>query len=111
MVRNKPSQERRKEERQRTRLRSGKVIDLDGRFIIECQFSDIAPHGARLRITEFPSLPERFWLFDDHYARALLAQIVWREKREVGVQFTTDPSLPPLDDERLSQLAGKYYSL
>lgn len=111
MVRNKPSHERRREERQRTRLRSGKIIDLDGRFIIECQFSDIAPHGARLRITDVPSLPERFWLFDDFYARALLAQMVWREKREIGVQFITDASIPTLDEERLSQLAGKYYSL
>ena len=110
MVRNKPSHERRKEERQRTRLRSGKIIDLDGRFIIECQFCDIAPHGARLRVIEVPNLPERFWLFDDHYARAILAQIVWRQKREIGVRLITDALIPELDEERLNQLAGKYYS-
>ncbi|MCX2697519.1 MULTISPECIES: PilZ domain-containing protein [Ochrobactrum] len=111
MVRKKPPNERRSEERQRTRLRSGKIVGLDGRFIIECQFSDIAPHGARLRICDVPNLPERFWLFDDFYGRALLAQIVWRENREIGLQFQFNSEIAPLDEERLNQLAGKYYSL
>lgn len=111
MVRKKPPHERRKEERQQTRLRSGKIVGLDGRFIIECQFRDIAPHGARLSTADVPSLPERFWLFDDFYARALLAQVVWRANREIGVQLITDSAVPVLDEERLSQLASKYYSL
>lgn len=111
MARVKPSQERRKEERQRTRLRSGKIVGLDGRFIIECQFSDIGPRGAKLRTAETPTLPERFWLFDDYYGRALLARIAWRDSREMGVELISDPALTPLKEERLVQLAGKYYSL
>ncbi len=43
MARVKPPQERRREERQRTRLRSGKIVNLDGQFVVECQFIDIAP--------------------------------------------------------------------
>ena len=111
MARVKPSHERRREERQRTRLRSGKIVGLDGRFIIECQFSDIAPHGAKLRTVEVPTVPERFWLFDDYYGRALLARVAWRDGREMGVELVSDPAVAPLDDERLAQLAGKYYSL
>ena len=111
MARHKSSKDRRAEERQRTRLRSGKIIGLDGRFLVECQFSDIAPHGAKLRTVEASRVPERFWLFDDFYVRALLARIAWRGGAELGVQFISDPSVPPLDDERLRQLAGKYYSL
>ncbi|MBV2144358.1 PilZ domain-containing protein [Falsochrobactrum sp. TDYN1] len=111
MARHKPPKDRRTEERQRTRLRSGKIVSLDGRFIIECQFSDIAPHGAKLRTLEASGVPERFWLFDDFYVRALLARTIWRDGSELGVRFTTDPSVPLLDDERLRQLAGKYYSL
>ncbi|AAL53414.1 hypothetical protein BMEII0173 [Brucella melitensis bv. 1 str. 16M] len=56
-------------------------------------------------------LPERFWLFDDHYARALLARLAWRKGREFGVEFIIDPTVIPLDEERLAHLAGKYYSL
>ncbi len=111
MARTKPSHERRREERQRTRLRSGKIVDLDGRFVVECQFIDIAPHGAKLRIRESVYLSERFWLFDDYYARALLARLAWRKERELGVELITDPAVTPLDDERLARLAGKYYSL
>ncbi|MCL8000141.1 PilZ domain-containing protein [Brucella sp. 21LCYQ03] len=111
MVRKKPSSERRKEERQQTRLRSGKIVDLEGRFIIECQFRDIAPHGARLSTVDVPNLPERFWLFDDFYARALLAQVVWRANCEIGVQLISDTTVVVLDEERLRQLAGKYHSL
>ena len=111
MVRKKPPNERRSEERQRTRLRSGKIVGLDGRFIIECQFNDIAAHGARLRAADVPNLPERFWLFDDFYARALLAKVVWRENQEIGLQFITDSTIAPLDEERISKLSGKYYSL
>jgi hypothetical protein len=111
MARMKSPQERRREERQRTRLRSGKLIDLDGQFIVECQFSDMSPHGAKLRTMETPTLPDRFWLFDDYYKRALLARIAWRNGREIGVELITDPTVTPLDSERLAQLGGKYYSL
>ncbi|MEN5277900.1 PilZ domain-containing protein [Brucella sp. TWI432] len=111
MVRKRPTSERRSEERQRTRLRSGKIVGLDGRFIIECQFSDIASHGARLRTADVPSLPERFWLFDDFYGRALLTRIVWRQNCEIGVQFISDSEIAPLNEERLNQLAGKSKSL
>ena len=37
--------------RRRTRLRSGKVTDRDGRFLAECQIYDRSPNGARLRVT------------------------------------------------------------
>ncbi len=92
-------------------LHVGKIVGLDGRFIIECQFSDIAPHGAKLRTVEVPTLPERFWLFDDYYGRALLARVAWRNGREMGVELVSDPAVTPLDEERLAQLSGKYYSL
>jgi hypothetical protein len=29
----------------------------------------------------------------------------------MGVELVSDPAVAPLDDERLAQLAGKYYSL
>lgn len=43
--------------------------------------------------------------------RALLARLVWRKGREFGVEFIIDPTVIPLDEERLAHLAGKYYSL
>lgn len=112
MARVKPPQERRREERQRTRLRSGKIVNLDGRFVVECQFIDIAPPPMERR-----SGCGRPYTCRNNSGsltiimRALLARLVWRKGREFGVEFIIDPTVIPLDEERLAHLAGKYYSL
>ncbi|WP_420960861.1 PilZ domain-containing protein [Brucella sp. IR073] len=103
--------EKRRSERRRTRLRSGKLVDLNGRFLIECQMHDIAGEGAKLRVADPRKVPDRFWLFDDFYARALIAETVWRNGLELGVRFRHNPEIPPLSETRLAELAGKYYSL
>ncbi len=64
--------EQREQERKRTRLRSGKLVTLEGQFIIECHFQDLAEAGARIRIVAQSYIPERFWLFDDQYCGASL---------------------------------------
>lgn len=103
--------EKRHSERRRTRLRSGKLVELGGRFLIECQLHDIAGSGARVRVADPSGVPDRFWLFDDRYAHALLAEVVWRDGLDLGVGFRNDPTIPPLSETRLAELAGKYYSL
>lgn len=103
--------EKRRAERRRTRLRSGKLVGIDGRFLIECQLHDIAGGGAKIRVADPRLVPDRFWLFDDHYAQALIAEVVWRDGLELGVRFRHDPAVQPLDEARLTKLAGKYYSL
>ncbi|RCS24000.1 PilZ domain-containing protein [Phyllobacterium salinisoli] len=103
--------EKRSSERRRTRLRSGKIVNMNGRFLIECQLHDIAGGGAKIRVADARDVPDRFWLFDDRYGQALIAEIVWRDGVELGVRFCNDPTIQPLDDARLSKLAGKYYSL
>ncbi|WP_110752015.1 PilZ domain-containing protein [Phyllobacterium leguminum] len=103
--------EKRHSERRRTRLRSGKLVDIEGRFLIECQLYDITGSGARIRVANSLRVPERFWLFDDRYTHALLAQIVWRDGLDLGVSFRDDPATPPLSETRLAELAAKYYSL
>ncbi|GGA97853.1 hypothetical protein GCM10011491_27630 [Brucella endophytica] len=84
---------------------------MTGRFLIECQLHDIAGGGAKLRVADPRKVPDRFWLFDDFYARALIAEAVWREGLELGVRFRHDPEVLPLSETRLAELAGKYYSL
>ncbi|KXF76000.1 pilus assembly protein PilZ [Paramesorhizobium deserti] len=103
--------EKRRSERRRTRLRSGKLVNIDGSFLIECQLHDIAGGGAKIRVADPRAVPDRFWLFDDHYAQALFAEVVWRDGLELGVRFCDDPAIQPLGEARLSKLASKYYSL
>lgn len=107
----KPSLEKRSAARHRTRLRSGKVLNLHGGFLIDCQVSDVASGGAKIRVPDPMRVPDRFFLFDDQHEQALMAEVVWRKGPELGVKFCNDPSIAPLDPVRLSELAGKYYSL
>ncbi|UXN58903.1 PilZ domain-containing protein [Phyllobacterium zundukense] len=103
--------EKRVEERKRTRLRSGKLVTLDGQFLTECHFHNLAGGGAKIRVVGQSPVPTRFWLFDDQYNGALITDVVWRQGMELGVQFVDDPDVTPLTDTILRTLAGKYYSL
>ena len=103
--------EKRRQERKRTRLRSGKVVTLDGHFLTECQFENIARGGAKIRLVKPCVIPKRFFLFDDQYCGALITEIVWQREPELGVRFVQDPSVAPLDERILNTLSGKYYSL
>jgi len=103
--------EKRRQERKRTRLRSGKLVTLDGRFLTECQVENIARGGAKIRLVGPCVVPKRFWLFDDQYCGALITEVVWQREPELGVRFVQDPNVTPLDENVLSRLSGKYYSL
>lgn len=103
--------EQREQDRKRTRLRSGKLVTLDGLFLTECHFQDLAEGGARIRIIGHCDVPDRFWLFDDQYCGALITRIVWRKDLDLGVQFSPDSSITPLSERVLHALSGKYYSL
>ncbi|MHC1551732.1 PilZ domain-containing protein [Phyllobacterium sp. K27] len=103
--------EQREQDRKRTRLRSGKLVTLDGQFLTECHFQDLAEGGARIRMIGQCDVPDRFWLFDDQHCGALIARIVWRKDLDVGVRFAPDASVAPLSERVLHALSGKYYSL
>jgi PilZ domain len=103
--------EQRVEERKRTRLRSGKLVTLEGQFLTECHFQNLAEGGARIRIVTQTAVPDRFWLFDDQYCGALITQVVWRRDTDFGVRFVPDTNIAPLSDRVLHALSGKYYSL
>jgi hypothetical protein len=103
--------EQRIDERKRTRLRSGKLVTLDGQFLTECHFHNLAEGGAKIRTVKTSTIPERFWLFDDQYCGALITEIVWRKDTDLGVRFVQDVDVLPLSEKTLSALSGKYYSL
>lgn len=103
--------EKRIEERKRTRLRSGKLATLEGQFLTECHFHNIAGGGARIRTVGPCTIPNRFWLFDDQYRGALMTEIVSHRDGDFGVRFIEDANVTPLSEAVLSALAGKYYSL
>ncbi len=57
--------EKRKDQRRRTRLRSGKILDRANRFMIETAIVDRSSGGLRLRLAKDCVIPDAFHLFDD----------------------------------------------
>ena len=104
--------EQRAATRRRTRLRSGKILDLDNRFVVECVIHDRSSEGARLRIVEDVALSSPFRLFDDEQGTLHEVSIVWRRGQELGVIFTPNrAAASSLTETQLKNLRGKYYAL
>ena len=104
------SDDKRTYPRRRTRLRSGKVTDRDGKFLAECQIYDRSPNGARLRVTTTLPVPDRILVFDDELSSLLAATVAWRRANEIGVRFMLifDTDLARRVTKKLS---GKYYAV
>ena len=80
--------DRRGDQRRRTRLRSGKIIDDNGQFVIECLIVDRSSFGGKLRLPKISPLPARVMLYDDQSGELLHATVIWRRDRETGIRFT-----------------------
>ena len=79
--------DRRSARRRRTRLRSGKILDLGNGFIIECQIYDRSEKGVRVRLlADIPARPV-IRLYEDDPERLCDARIVWRKDFELGLCF------------------------
>jgi len=103
--------QRRQKPRQRTRLRSGKVADMDGGFIIDCQIFDRSEKGARLRLAEEQILPSHIRVFDDERNILSAAVIIWVADKDIGIEFLTGPGSVETDGKEHAALGGRYYAL
>jgi hypothetical protein len=79
--------DKRAEGRHRTRLRSGKILDLANKFLIDCQIHNRSAHGARLILAAKVKAPRRFRLFSDTDGELIDAKIIWQRGQNVGVTF------------------------
>ncbi len=102
---------RRRQPRRRTRLRSGKVATLANRFIIECQIFDRSAEGARLRLAGRVVLPDHVKLFDDERNALYVAKVVWRRGNEVGIAFPEGLDRCEVRGAGVAALSGKYYAV
>ncbi len=105
------SGERRSAKRRRTRLRSGKILDLHNGFLIECQIYDRSNNGARVRLLADVSAPVAIRLYEDCPERLLDARVVWRRDHEIGLRFIERPGPRRLSRTQLTCLRGRYYAL
>jgi hypothetical protein len=103
--------ERRTQSRQRTRLRSGKVLAKNNGFIVECLIRERSAEGARLQLGKIVDVPDRICLFDDAELRVRAAEVVWHRGHEIGVRFMPDLDPKHLKESDLASLARQFYAV
>jgi len=103
--------QRRYPPRKRTRLRCGKILDMQGKFLIECQIYDRSIYGAHLRPMNTMPLPGRIKFYDDEQRALLDAEVIWRKNGELGIQFLTKLNAQAIKLGKRSALASKYYAV
>jgi hypothetical protein len=100
--------DKRVEGRHRTRLRSGKVLDLTNKFLIDCQVHNRSRHGARLILAAKLKAPRRFRLFSDTDGEVVDAKVIWQRGQNVGVTFLEE--MPPaLTNAQIAALRKQLY--
>lgn len=96
--------------RNRTRLRSARIIDLEGSFICHCRVHDRSPIGIRIALDRNRSLPARFLVLDDETETLGAAHVVWRDNLMVGLRINA-PSPRALRTADLYALRNGYYAV
>jgi len=103
------SAERRAGARRRVRLRVGRALDGDGRFLCEAVIVDLSARGARLRLRDPGRLPATLWLFDESERRAALARVVRRSGQEAGLAVSDWRPLDALPEATRRRIEAPYY--
>jgi hypothetical protein len=101
--------DKRMEGRQRTRLLSGKVLNLDNKFLIDCQIHNRSAHGARLILVAKLKVPRRLRLFSDIDGALVQAEVAWQRGQNVGVNFPHGRASLALTDAEVTSLRKKIY--
>ncbi len=82
-----PAIENRRVDRQRVRLRSGRILDHEGRFICDCMIHDRSSTGLRLKLHERLTLPRRGVIRLDETGVAHSMEIAWQRDTLAGVRL------------------------
>jgi hypothetical protein len=103
--------DRRRARRRRTRLRSGKILDLANAFMIECQIYDRSELGVRVRLLADIPGQSVVRLYEDDPERLHDARIVWRKDCELGLCFVQRPGARRISRTQLTCLRTRYYAM
>lgn len=102
--------EKRALDRKRMRLRSGKIISADLRFLAECLVFDCSAAGARLLLQRDAEIPDVIWLFDDNDQSLVKARVAWTLGHQIGVRFSRTTA-SQLSRKNAARFGGKLYAL
>ncbi|MTI42068.1 PilZ domain-containing protein [Roseibium hamelinense] len=98
--------------RRRARLRGGKITDLSDKFLTECTLFDVSEGGVGLLVPETADLPKDVLIYDDLDKTIAIANVRWRNGKQVGVAFLEPPiAVSQFNAPRLQALQHKYYAV
>ena len=97
--------------RERTRLRSAKLLDGTYRFVCEGRICDRSRNGLRLALARDIALPRQLAVHVDETSEVREAKVIWRRGATIGVRLhsaaPTD-ALRPCDRRALKE---RYYAI
>ncbi len=97
--------------RERTRLRSAKLLDGSYRFVCDSRICDRSRDGLRLALACEIGLPRRLAVHVDETSEVREAEVVWRRGSTIGIRLR---SAAPADALRLCDryaLRERYYAI
>jgi hypothetical protein len=104
-----PGPERRTRDRRRTRLRPGKLLDGDMRFLADCAIVDRSGDGLRVRCFGGIDGHETLVVFDAKDGSLQNGRVAWLRPPEAGIRLVGAPAAA--DADALRRLAGPYYAV
>jgi hypothetical protein len=111
----KPSDERPRDHRaaarQRTRLRSAKILDSANKFVCDCLIHDRSASGLRLMLARNIGLPALFRVHDDETGKVDVVVTVWRRGAALGGRFSHAFGKVAIKPSDRSALGGQFYAI
>jgi hypothetical protein len=103
--------ERRGDARRRLRLRSGKLLDSQNKFICECLVRDESPQGLCLKLAKNLGLPVRYRFYNDETGTLSVVATIWRRGEQLGVRYCATAKPVSIRESDRSALRGRYYAI
>jgi hypothetical protein len=97
--------------RERTRLRSAKLLDGGCRFLSEGRICDRSRDGLRLALARDVTLPRRLAVHIDETSEVREAKIIWRRGSTIGVRLQGTLPASAMTAGRRSALRERYYAI
>jgi hypothetical protein len=97
--------------RERTRLRSAKLLDGGCRFLSEGRICDRSRDGLRLALAGHVTLPRKLAVHIDETSEVREAKIIWRRGSTVGIQLQGALPEDAMTASRRSALRERYYPI
>jgi hypothetical protein len=97
--------------RERTRLRSAKLLDGSYRFVCEGRICDRSGNGLRLALAQDVSLPPQLAVHIDETSEVREAKVIWRRGSAIGIRLHSAAPANAMSASQRYALKERYYAI